>query len=284
MQRVTRATAVPVLPPIPASPGTPGYFAKPDPLASVPATIPGYEWHNGVQEEIVAAILDTGIVLDAETLTQLRQSIRRIAGGNATSISASQALTPDHAGLVVVTAAGGAVTLTLPAASAAGGRPFRYDLVRTDSTAANALTIQRAGADTIEGTTSITVPIAGRMSLVSDGVSAWRVISSSAFGVALAIPGLVRLPGGVIMQWGTATHPATGQNSSSIAIVFPVAFPTAVGTIVAIAAGAAHSVNLGLPNVGVTALTTSGATLSTDTLGWTVTNQSVLSRWLAIGW
>lgn len=178
MQRVTRSTAVAVMPAAPASPGAPGYFTGGDPVAGVPATIPGYEFFNQTQEEPIAVIVDAGITLDASVMTQLRQAIRRVAGGNVTTIAATTALTADHAGLVLASAAAGAVTLTLPAASAAGGRPIRLTIVRTDS-AANTLTIQRAGTDAVNGVTGGALPVGASVHLVSDGASAWTVVAGA---------------------------------------------------------------------------------------------------------
>lgn len=74
MQRVKRSTAVAVLPVAPSG-GTPGYFAAPDPAGGVPATVPGYEWYNGIQEEICAVIAAAGLTPSAAVLTQLLQAL-----------------------------------------------------------------------------------------------------------------------------------------------------------------------------------------------------------------
>ncbi len=74
MQRVKRSTAVAVLPATPAG-GTPGYFAVPDPTGGVPATVPGYEWYNTIQEELCAVIESAGMVLDQADHTQLKKAI-----------------------------------------------------------------------------------------------------------------------------------------------------------------------------------------------------------------
>jgi hypothetical protein len=74
MQRVNRSTAVAALPSPPAG-GTPGYFAQPNPTGGVPATIPGYEWFNAVQEEICSVIESAGIVLDPADGAQLKKAI-----------------------------------------------------------------------------------------------------------------------------------------------------------------------------------------------------------------
>ncbi len=175
MQRVTRSTAVAVMPAIPASPGSPGYFSGGDPVSNTPATVPGYEWHNGVQEELISAITDANLTPSASVLTQLRQAIRRLCGGYTSTLAVNTTLTADHAGMVVINVAA-ARTLTLPAANAIAGSPIRFEFVRTDTTAFT-VTVQRAGTDTVEGVNNITIPVGGRVVLVSDGVSAWRVMS-----------------------------------------------------------------------------------------------------------
>lgn len=70
MQRVKRSSAVVALPTAPGG-GTPGYFALPNPGGGVPATVPGYEWFNSVQEEICAVIAAAGITLDIANTGQL---------------------------------------------------------------------------------------------------------------------------------------------------------------------------------------------------------------------
>jgi hypothetical protein len=129
-------------------------------------------WANGVQEELVRAIELCGLTPAAANREQLIQALRRLAGGNTRAITGSTTLTADDAGIVLVSAASGALTVTLPAATAAGGRPMRFHLVRTDSTG-NAVTIQRAGSDLIDGASSVSLPAGARQTLVCDGVSAW---------------------------------------------------------------------------------------------------------------
>lgn len=92
------------------------------------------------------------------------------------AITTTGTITPQQAGLVQVSAASGNVTLTLPAASAAGGAAMAFTFARTD-TSGNSVTVNRAGSDTIEGLASIAIPTGGRIGLVSDGVSAWRIAS-----------------------------------------------------------------------------------------------------------
>ncbi len=75
MQRVKRSTAIATIPAPPAG-GTPGFFTGGDPAAGLPATVPGYEWYNGVQEELCNAILDSGQTLDPANNSQLKYAIQ----------------------------------------------------------------------------------------------------------------------------------------------------------------------------------------------------------------
>lgn len=77
MQRVKRSTAVAVLPAAPAG-GTPGYFANPAPGGGVNATVPGYEWFNNVQEELLSVIEGQGLTASDADRTQLRQAIAKM--------------------------------------------------------------------------------------------------------------------------------------------------------------------------------------------------------------
>jgi hypothetical protein len=77
MQRVSRSTAVATLP-SPPSGGTPGFFAKPDPVNGVPATVPGYEWFNWLQEEMAALAAMNGAALDGAQFTQARDAVNAL--------------------------------------------------------------------------------------------------------------------------------------------------------------------------------------------------------------
>jgi hypothetical protein len=185
-------------------------------------TVPGETWFNDVQEEILAPIEALGLAPTAGNRAQLLQALRRIAGGNVRVITSSTALSADDAGVILVSAASGALSLTLPAAAAAGGRPLRFNIIRTDSTS-NAVTITRAGTDTIEGATDLLLPRSQRVLLVGDGAGQWFVGAEAATGRNLGANGWQRLPGGLIVQWGYFLPP--NNSSQSWAITFPVAFP-----------------------------------------------------------
>ena len=222
MQRVNRSSAVATLPAAPAG-GTPGYFTGGNPGAGQPATVPGYEWFNAVQEEMIGMLTRAGITPAQANVTQLRQSLDRLYGGALRSVAANITLTADDAGLVLVDASGGSRTITLPAANAASGRPQSFRLVRTDNSV-NTVTIQRAGADTIEGATARALRPAERLTLMSDGVSAWRVVG-----------GAGRL---VNVQVFTASGTYTPTQGATRALVRAVGGGGAGGGVAATGAGA----------------------------------------------
>ena len=230
MQRVKRSTAIATLPAPPVG-GTPGFFTGGNPGVGQPASVPGYEWFNGVQEELIGLILRGGIAASDGDLAQVRKSLDRLFGGGLASLSANTTLTVDDAGLVLVSASGGARTITLPAANALGGRPIHFRIVKSDSSA-NALTVGRAGSDTIEGATSIVLRYQWEsVTLASDGNSGWVITAGGRGSINAATPGWARLPNGLIFQWGNISG-TTGAVISGVAEVtstftFPVAFPNA---------------------------------------------------------
>lgn len=79
MQRVKTPTAVAEKPAY-ATDGTPGFFRSGDPVQSVPATVPGQDWFNQVQEELVNVILEAGLTLDPADDSQLYQAVLELIG------------------------------------------------------------------------------------------------------------------------------------------------------------------------------------------------------------
>ncbi len=77
MQRVKTATAIAEKPAYSAG-GTPGYFRSGDAVAATPPTVPGQDWFNMIQEEIVNVILAAGFTLNPAADTQLRDAIEAL--------------------------------------------------------------------------------------------------------------------------------------------------------------------------------------------------------------
>lgn len=78
MQRVTRSTAVAVLPAPPAGAGSPGYFTGGDAGTGTSATVPGYEWFNMIQEELMSVVLAAGLTPSAASVDQLLIAIQSL--------------------------------------------------------------------------------------------------------------------------------------------------------------------------------------------------------------
>lgn len=141
-------------------------------------------------------------------------------------------------GLVKIDASGGAVILNLPAANLVTSPVLIYRLIRVDSSA-NSVTINRAGSDTIKfGTSSVTSftlsSSGGEITLMSDGASAWyasgaaSLYSTPEFAASGTTSGYQKLPGGLIMQWGTIASGGSQDGSTT----FPLQFPTACYVVV----------------------------------------------------
>lgn len=96
-----------------------------------------------------------------------------------TTITATGSLSIRNLGIVLVDATAGNITVTLPGHSAAIGIPLYFEFVRVDTTA-NTVTISRSGSNMIEGLVSMPLAVGNRISLMSDGVSAWSVLSATA--------------------------------------------------------------------------------------------------------
>jgi len=186
----------------------PGYapgnrFTEGDPVGGVPATVVTDDWLNAVQEEVCGVIEAGGEALDKLDSTQLLEALRRLYGGHVTSVAATATLTLADAGLVVVDATGGDITITLPAASDLSAARFTF--VRMDGTA-NTVTIDPAGADTIEGAASAT--LVGRLALIGNGVDTWWMDDATVSQATDAAPGVVELATAAEVQAGTDTSRA----------------------------------------------------------------------------
>jgi hypothetical protein len=234
--------------------------------------VPGYEWFNGVQEELLAALQDGGLTASAADLTQLRQAIRRGTAKQVSNKSANATLTLDETGLVLVSAAAANVTLTLPAANAMGGRAIVYHIIRTDASA-NTVTVARAGGDTIEGATSIAVNVGDRVTLASDGAAAWRGLSAvtgrliavrvfTASGTYTPTPGMqtARLRGiggggagggGTLPSAGNVSLGSPGGSASYGEAIFTAA-QIGVSQVVTIGAGGTAAAGVAGSNGGTT--------------------------------
>jgi hypothetical protein len=101
-------------------------------------------------------------------------------GSNVTTVTETGSLTIYNAGLILVNATAGNITITMPAVSGANGVPLPFSFTRTDSSA-NTVTIVGAGSDAFfpKGGSSLGLPETGSVQLMGDGVSKWVEFSQS---------------------------------------------------------------------------------------------------------
>jgi hypothetical protein len=224
-------------------------------------------------EELRGIVTASGITPDKSSVTQVAAALSRLHGGAVTSLTGDATLTADSSGLVLVSASGGNVTITLPAANAANAKPQRLSFVRAD-TSTNTITIQRAGSDLVEGATSTLLRVGCRTSLRSDGIASWLVESEAAIGRTYAVSGWQRLPGGLIIQWGA--NVVAGNSVSTIS--YPVAFATQAyaGSCTAGFTGTETAAS------GVLNLNGTGSSASFFQLG-NATGGSITYTWLVVG-
>ena len=74
MHRIDTSTAASALPEF-SSAGTPGYFTEGDPEGGIPATIPGQDWFNMVQEELASIVEAASIIPTKGENDQILQAI-----------------------------------------------------------------------------------------------------------------------------------------------------------------------------------------------------------------
>ncbi len=208
----------------------------------------------GVQESIVGTIEKVGITPTDSTLgsldTQLVQAIMRIAGANTLAVTAgSRTLTADNAGVVLVDATAGNVTITLPAAAAANGVSIPFEIVRTD-TSTNTVSVALPGSDTLVtwGTAPLSLAAKYGLSLRSDGVSKWVQLNPPrGRGTLLALSSNPSIPSGVetTVTWPAVSPPTTYDTAglyssggtgftvpagvSMVEVTFVVSFAAATG-------------------------------------------------------
>ena len=118
-------------------------------------------------------VTETFTVGKALTTTSLKFSVANTTGAGATTV-----LDATSATVQIVNTSGGAHTFTLPGASDTSVSGMVFIFIAT--AAANNITVQRAGSDTIEGNTSVNILYGWsappyRM-LVSNGVDLWTSI------------------------------------------------------------------------------------------------------------
>lgn len=246
-------------------PGKHGFSAG-NPAGGVPATFLSPDWSDGVQQEHINLIEGAGLVASGADLTQVRQAVKRLTGGNVTTVNFAVspfALTADHAGMVLVDATAGNVVINLPPANVLVGLPYVF---RRVDTTANTVTVNRAGADSIdEGGASFALTSKAIQQVRSNGATTWSTVAPvaatqaetdagtddakfvtplklrSGFAISLSSSGYIKLPawlGGLVIEWGNVATLTTGD----VTVTFPLAFPAAARSVLSVVTTGAGSV------------------------------------------
>ncbi len=188
MDRINVNSLDPTNPLAVLSPGSRRGWQNQDLSLGLGGTIPNAEFLNPAQEELLALIEGVGLTANAALTAQVLQGLKRLFGGNYEYLTATTTLTADNLGIVVVNAATGAVTLTLPASASIAGTVAgtavvnspRLRVIRNDRSVYG-VTIQAAGTDHIDigaaSVTSLEVPGPGVWDLVADGTATWLASS-----------------------------------------------------------------------------------------------------------
>lgn len=126
-------------------------------------------------------------------------------------------------------------------------------------------------------------PIAANNVLLYDGYNAvWGDIPGFS-SQSLTNPGYQKLPGGLILQWGTETGYTTSSSTGSV--TFPIAFPTACLNVTATGWGYGDAAGQASATINGVSIYASGGTASTTGFSWIMQNLSNLNgfNWFAIG-
>jgi hypothetical protein len=207
-------------------------------------------WFNHVQEELARIVEGSGQVLDAGELSQVTKAIKRFAGANVKTVTAGvSALTVDDAGAVLVDASGGNVTLNLPASNVVAGLGIEFTFYRTDATV-NSVTVNRAGADTIDGGVSFTLP--GQFAyrtIRGDGNAVWSTTSLASTASSSKIQGISVAMNTPVANAMTITIDPTSLDvrSSALSVGVPNTRTSAAPIAIVVPAGATLGSTNGQP-------------------------------------
>lgn len=205
-----------------------------------------------------------------------------LASNGIYSFTATGPILAAYVNALILINAAGATTMTLPAANSVppGGT---FEILNINS---GTSTVQRAGTDNIQpNATTITSVVLGpgdSVVLRSDGSSVWYLTDgtsaaqySTAFAGLKSANGYTRTGSGVLIQWGTGTANASGV----LAVTYPIAFPTAVTSVMAngVSTGAASNIVCSYQTPTTTTVTINVATNAGAA-------SATAAYWMAIGY
>ena len=149
--------------------------------------------------------------------------------------------------VIAVDASGGARTVTLPAIATAGAG-FSVTIVKSDASA-NAVSVQRAGADTIGGAAASSITLTGQDQAVelraNPATGNWARFGSIALPAAPTFSGLTTVAGVKVASGLVSGALTMAAHSGGVFVTSGnVACPNEAGFSVTLIAGGAHSVQV----------------------------------------
>jgi hypothetical protein len=163
----------------PVGPHPKGFYQDCDSATGRAGTIYRAEDFNELIQNLRQVVMsDAAIAGTKGAATMLRDALRRLYVGNVTSVVATQTLTPDQAGLVIVDATAGNVVLTLPAAASLPGGAPTFQFTRIDTASANTVRIVPGGTDVIRSGIAL-LETGAPFILRSDRVNTWYALQVS---------------------------------------------------------------------------------------------------------
>jgi hypothetical protein len=198
--------------------------------------------------------------------------------GSGSGLAVNQTLSTSQAGLWFEIQGAG-LTITLPALAAAPAGLVAYTFKALNAFTLKGNGAELIGAGAVAGANTYAILAGQTVTVVSAGAgSAWYAVidgfGAKSFASSLATNGYETMPNGRIMQWGQNNSSA----SADVSITFPIAFPTAVYSLVCTATSGVSASYLAKYN----GLLTSGFNLEAY-LSSTAARVLTTCAWVAIG-
>ncbi|TFF37408.1 hypothetical protein E3U47_18005 [Pseudomonas sp. RIT623] len=276
-----------------------GKFIDEDVVNGTPGSLIPSAWGNAVTDELLSVIVGAGMVPNEADLTQLLKAIRLIVqgGSGAFAVDTGIANTYVVAYAPAITAFTDGLRLSFRAKTAnSGASTFAPNgLVAKPLLGLSKVALQ-GGEIVADGQCTV---------VWSAAIDSWILISSTGGALQVAEPtksnhavpfawlpkrsfaanDYIRVPdvpGGLIVQWGVGTLPASGTTSSRTTVTYPTRFPTAARLVVAMGTGTINT------NGYASIMSTDGydavaASLTGDSNQTIVFNKTCPFVWLALG-
>lgn len=277
--------------PASTSPGTAGFFTDGNPVTGVAATIVPAEFLNSVMMEMLGVLTAANITPDKTKFSQLSTAIKALiqsgAAGYVVDTGAANAYAAAYT--PAITALSDGMVLRFKAANAnTGASTFNPNGLGTKPIVGGAHAALQGGEivansdvwlqynSSIGGGSWILVDSTGGALQVTAGAQSSQAINLGQFTGSnqnLATPGYQKLPGGLIIQWGSQASIAAGGSAT---VTLPIAMPN---TVLRVVVTVETSINSSTP--------AAGAWSSINAASFTLRNLSAsigAFSWIAIGY